>query len=308
MSSARAGFQPMIPICRWWSRRISAGCPDRSFTTNPWRPLRKRFGFDTGSTRSIPPTPITGADGLRLSFKKTECSWAGIGSGPRCARWGSKGFIPGQILVNGLWPTRFIPIFSGESLPGILTMSGGSTSPISDFPEDGFIWLRSSTGSADMWWLGNSTRRSKCRLSWNAWSGPSKRLLPPSSTAIREAILPVILTWTCSVAGISRSQWMAKDGQQTTSLPNASGEASNGKRSISTNMTPPVRLENESEPGSSSITTRDLINPWNTELLGKSFRRGQRTRRKPCKASLKPRRNYSSNKNFLCLKIERFLS
>ncbi len=308
MSSARAGFQPMIPICRWWSRRISAGCPDRSFTTNPWRPLRKRFGFDTGSTRSIPPTPITGADGLRLSFKKTECSWAGIGSGPRCARWGPKGFIPGQILVNGLWPTRFIPIFSGESLPGILTMSGGVD----------ITYIRLSRG-----WL-----YLVAVLDWfsryvGAWELDQTLEMPFVLECLERAFqtaspsilnsdqgshLPVILTWTCSVAGISRSQWMAKDGQQTTSLPNASGEASNGKRSISTNMTPPVRLENESEPGSSSITTRDLINPWNTELLGKSFRRGQRTRRKPCKASLKPRRNYSSDKNFLCLKIERFLS
>ena len=222
---------------------------------------------------------------------------------------GTEGIHPGPNLSKrALAHTIYPYLLRGVTPRHPHHVWGGSTSPISDFPEDGFIWLRSSTGSADMWWLGNSTRRSKCRLSWNAWSGPSKRLLPPSSTAIREAILPVILTWTCSVAGISRSQWMAKDGQQTTSLPNASGEASNGKRSISTNMTPPVRLENESEPGSSSITTRDLINPWNTELLWKSFRRGQRTRRKPCKDSLKPRRNYSSDKNFLCLKIERFLS
>ena len=155
---------------------------------------------------------------------------------------------------------------------------------------------------------GNSIAPWRCHLFSHVWTGPLKRLFRTSGTAIREAISPATAIWNVFNLAISRSVWTGKDEPRITSSQNASGEASNGKRSISTNTTLPVRLENESEPGSSSTTTRGLINPWNTGLLWKSFRREQRTGFQPCKTSLKPRRNHSSNQNFLCLKNERFLS
>lgn len=117
MPSARAGFRPRILISRWWSRRISAGCPDQFSTTNRWSRLRKRFSFAIGLTRSTPPTPIMGAAGLPPCLKKRGFPWGETGFERRCERWESKGFIRARTSVVGPWSTRSIPIFSGESHP-----------------------------------------------------------------------------------------------------------------------------------------------------------------------------------------------
>ena len=92
MPSARAGFRPRILISLWWSRRVSAGCPDRSCTTNRWLRLRKRFSFAIVLMSSTPPTPIMGAAGLPLCLKKRGFPWVETVSGRRCERWESMGF------------------------------------------------------------------------------------------------------------------------------------------------------------------------------------------------------------------------
>ena len=268
MPSARAGFRPRILISLWWSRRVSAGCPDQFSTTNRWSRLRKRFSFAIGLTRSTPPTPIMGAAGLPPCLKKRGFPWGETGFERRCERWESKGFIRARTSVGGAWNIRSIPIFSGESHPSIRTMCGASILPIFGFLGDGSICSQSSTGSVAMWWPGSSTKPLRCLLSWTVWNGPSRRPLRRSSTVIREATSPVTHTSTSLGPGTSRSRWMAKDGPQTPFLRNGSGEVSNGRRSIFTNTIPPATLGNEFGTGSPFTIQNAPISPWTIEHPG----------------------------------------
>ena len=85
------------------------------FITSLWGLPRRKFFSATGSMRSIPDGPSTGAGKSLPPFGRRGSLWAGIVSGRRCARWGSRGSTLAPTLVKGLWNTRSIPIFFAMS-------------------------------------------------------------------------------------------------------------------------------------------------------------------------------------------------
>ena len=304
MRPEKAGFSKMTRNSLLRTHATWPESPDPLPITSLWGLPRRTFFSATVSMRSIPDGPSAGAGKARPSFGRRGSLWAGIVSGRRCARWGSRGIHPGpnlskRALAHKIYPYLLRPIkpqyqpFGASISPRSGCFAGGSTL----WPSLIAIPALSSHGNSIAPW--------NCLLFSRVWTGPLKWPFRTSGTAIREAISPATAIWTVLNPAISRSAWMEKDEPRITSSQNTSGEASNGKRFISTNTTLPVSLENESTPGSRSTTTRGLINPWNTGPFWKSFRRGQRTGVQPCKTSLKPRRNYSSNQNLLCLKNER---
>ena len=130
------------------------------------------------------------------------------------------------------------------------------------------MW-RSSTGTPAMSCPGRLIRPLRCRSSSTRWTERFRPLLPPFSTATREAISPVTAIWSGFFPATSRSAWTERAAPWTMSSPNASGEVSSTRRCTLTNMTVLDMPEKESGIGSDSITRKDRTNPWITRHLGK---------------------------------------
>ena len=263
------GLTQMIPTSLSARRPLWPESPGLPCTISRWQSRKTSSFCVVVSTRSTQSTPFTEAGKWSSSSGETGFLWGENGSRPPCGKWASKGSIRGPISVNGPFNTGSTRTFSGTWFPTLRIMYGASISPTSDYRRAGCTLWRPLTGIPAMSSPGSLTIPWRCLLSSTAWIGPWSSPFPASGTVIREATSPVPAIWSVSRLETFKSAWMEKAGLSTISSPNVSGEASNTKRSISTNMPHLEKPENESLPGSSSIIRKDLTSPWTTGLLGR---------------------------------------